>query len=52
MENNFSIIRAKILQGIELSFQRLLEKKSKENGELIFSKDGQIVRIKAKELLK
>jgi len=52
MENNFINVRAKILQGLELAFQRLLVKKSKEDQELVFSKDGQIVRIKAKELLK
>ena len=52
MDNKFIIIRTKILQGIELAFRKLIEKKSKENGELIYSKDGQIVRIKAKELLK
>ena len=52
MENNITTLRTSILKGIELAFQRLLEKKSKENGELIYSKDGQIVRIKAKELLK
>jgi len=52
MENNVIVIRKKILKGIKLAFQRLLEKKSKENGELIFWKDGHIVRIKAKDLLK
>jgi len=52
MENNTIILRTKILKGIELAFQRLLEKKNKENGVLIYSKNGQIVRIKAKELLK
>jgi hypothetical protein len=52
MENNVNVLRTKILKGIELSFQRLIEKKSKENGELIFWKDGHIIRIKAKDLLK
>jgi len=52
MENNTTTLRTRILKGIELAFQRLLEKKSKENGELIYSKNGKIVRIKAKELLK
>jgi hypothetical protein len=52
MENRFSEIRSKILKGIELSFQRLLEKKSKENGDLVFSIDGKITHIKAKDMLK
>jgi hypothetical protein len=52
MENNVTVLRKNILKGIELAFQRLLEKKSKENGELIFWKDGHIIRVKAKDLLK
>jgi hypothetical protein len=52
MENNTAEIRTKILKGIELAFLRLIEKKSKENGELIYCKDGHIIRIKAKDLLK
>lgn len=52
MENNFGQIRLRILQGLELSFKRLLEKKSKDNGVLVFCKDGHIVRIKAKDLMK
>ena len=52
MENNVTFLRTSILKGIELAFQRLLEKKGKENGELIYWKDGHIIRIKAKDLLK
>lgn len=52
MENNITELRTKILKGIELSFQRLLEKKSKENGVLVYWKDGHIIHIKAKDLLK
>ena len=51
MENNIALLRGKILKGIELAFQRLVEKKSKENGELVYCKDGQIIRVKAKDLL-
>ncbi len=52
MENKFSEIRLKILKGIELSFQKLLEKKSKENGDLVFSVDGKITHVKAKDVRK
>lgn len=52
MKNNTSELRDKILKGIEIAFLKLLEKKSKENGELIYCKDGQIIRIKAKDLIK
>ncbi|MBP8042606.1 MAG: hypothetical protein KAZ36_11935 [Bacteroidales bacterium] len=52
MENNITVLRTNILKGLELAFKRLVEKKSKENGELVFWKDGKIIRIKAKDLLK
>ena len=44
-------MRTKILKGIELSYQRLLISKQKEDGELAISRDGKIVRVKASELL-
>jgi hypothetical protein len=40
----------KIVVGLELSFKKLVAQKAKEDGELIFSKNGEIVRIKAKDL--
>lgn len=51
-ESDINKLRANILKGLELAFQRLLEKKSKENGELVFEIKGKIVHIKAKDLLK
>jgi hypothetical protein len=45
-------LREKILSGLDLSFQKLVLAKEKMDGELIFSENGQIVRIKAKELKK
>lgn len=45
-------LRDKIIYGLELSFKRLVSSKSKEGKELVFSKKGQIVRIKAKDLEK
>ena len=44
-------MRTKIIKGIELSYQRLLISKQKEDGELVISRDGKIVRVKASELL-
>jgi hypothetical protein len=43
-------LREKILSGLDLSFQKLVIAKEKMDGELIFSENGQIVRIKAKDL--
>jgi len=45
-------LRNKIIAGLELSFKRLVNSKSKEDKELVFSKDGKIIRIKAKDLEK
>ena len=43
-------LRVKILRGIELAFEKLVESKSKTNGEFVFSRDGKIYFVKAKEL--
>ena len=45
-------LREKILKGIALSFEKLVQSKIKTNGELVFSIDGEIVFIKAKDLIK
>lgn len=45
-------LREKIISGLELSFKKLVRSKSKEGKELIFSKDGKIVKVKAKDLEK
>ena len=43
-------MREKILKGIALAYERLVEQKKKEDGELVFSKDGKIVTVKARDL--
>ncbi len=43
-------LEEKILRGIELAYQRLVEQKKRENGELVFSQDGEIVVVKACDL--
>ena len=43
-------LRSKILKGIDLAVERLIRKKQKEDGELVFSHNGQVVVVKAKEL--
>jgi hypothetical protein len=45
-------LREKIISGLELSFKRLVSSKSKEDKELVFSKDGKIVKVKARDLEK
>lgn len=45
-------LREKILKGLELTFEKLLKTKQKNNGEFVYSKDDKIVFIKANELIK
>ncbi len=42
----------KILEGIEMSYNKLLASRQKEDGELIIEKDGEIVSVKARKLKK
>lgn len=41
----------KIRIGLKLYWKRLVEDHAKEDGELVFSKDKKIYRVKAKDLL-
>ena len=45
-------IRTKILAGIELSYNRLLDSTQKVDGELVISKNGKVVTVKARKLKK
>lgn len=40
----------KITEGVKLAIQRLIERTKKEDGELVISKDGKVVRVKARDL--
>lgn len=39
-----------IVKGTNLAFQRLVSKKKKEDGELVFSRNGHVFRVKAADL--
>jgi hypothetical protein len=41
--------RDKILKGLEISFQRLLEFKKQKNSPLVVVRDGKIVKIKVED---
>lgn len=43
-------LRNNVLIGLNLSYNRLIEKKQKEDGILIFSKNGKIIKVKARSL--
>lgn len=40
----------KITEGVKLAIKRLIERTKKEDGELVVSRGGKIVRIKARDL--
>ncbi|MBO5225529.1 MAG: hypothetical protein J6B46_03825 [Parabacteroides sp.] len=41
-----------IVKGARIAFQRLVSQKKKEGGELVFSRNGNIFRVKAADLEK
>lgn len=43
-------IREKLLMGIQISYNNLLEKRQTEDGELYFSRNGKVVAVKARNL--
>jgi hypothetical protein len=44
--------REKLIKGMSLSFQRLLEFKKQKNSPLVISRDGKVVEISVEEYLK
>lgn len=44
-------LRNKIIKGIDLAYARLLTTKQKDDSELVFTRNGKIVKVKAKDLL-
>lgn len=45
------IIQDKIVKGVELAYNRLLIEKQKDDSELVFSHNGKIVKVKARDLV-
>lgn len=45
-------LRKKILEGLEIAFEKLVQTKIKNNDEFVFSEDGQIIIVKAEQLKK
>ena len=44
------ILQDKIVKGVELAYKRLLIEKQKDDSELVFSHNGKIVIVKARDL--
>lgn len=50
-ENQIQEMQDKILKGLSLAFERLVEKKKREDQEFVFAdKDGKIVHIRARDM--
>ncbi len=49
-ENDIKELEEKILAGVALAYEKLVEQKKKEDGELVFSREGKIVVVKARDL--
>lgn len=49
-KSNTSEIRERILKGMDLAVEKLIRKKQNEDGELVFSRDGKVFIVKAREL--
>lgn len=43
-------LKQKFLKGMELAIKRLVERTKKEDGELVISKNGKVIRIKARDI--
>ena len=51
-DEKVKVLREQIIKGLELSFSRLLITKQKNDEEFVFSKDGQIIKVKARDIEK
>jgi hypothetical protein len=49
-QEEIKIMAEKIKQGLALSFQRLVIQTKQEDGELVISKNGKVIRVKARDL--
>jgi hypothetical protein len=45
-----TILKEKILKGLEKAVEKLIKSKKQANGEVVVSRNGRIIRIKAKEI--
>lgn len=48
--NDSDQIIEKITEGVKLAVKRLIEKTKKEDGELVISRNGKVMKVKARDL--
>jgi hypothetical protein len=51
-KENIKELRSKIIRGIDLAYKKLLIEKQKEDGEIVISRNGKIITIKASDISK
>jgi len=51
-KDQFRELDIKIQEGLKKAYQKLVEKKAKENGSLILSVNGKVTEVQAAEILK
>ena len=51
-KDNVKELRAKIIKGLELAYSRLLASKQKDDLDLVISRNGKIIKVKARDLTK
>lgn len=44
-------LREKIMKGLDLTYERLIASKLKDNSDLAISRNGKVVRVKAKDII-
>ena len=52
LEIDNNLLRDKIRKGLDLAFERLVAEKKRNNGVFVFSENGKIVEVKAKDFKK
>ena len=50
MTRNDNTVRGKIIKGLELTHKKLIKSKKEKNIDMVISKNGKIIRVKAKDL--
>ena len=50
-KDEVKVMRDKIIKGIDIAYERLLIEKQKDDSELVFSYNGKIVKVKARDLV-
>lgn len=51
-ENKYADLTVKIMEGIRRAYEKLVRREAVRDGELVFSENGKIKYVKARELLK